>query len=102
MKNTEILNYLRTVGDKAYDGMMAKRITECAYEYHRGVYDAAFKMRSDIGARLAADAKALNFDLDAFIGELWRIRKWTIIPRNRQGIDNLIVDLTKMREPINE
>ena len=102
MKNTEILNYLRTVGDTAYDGMMQKRITECAYEYHRGQYDAAFKMRSDIGAQLAADAKALNWRLDDVTFWLAKTRKWTILPRNRKRIDAVLKHLEPLREPIND
>ena len=102
MKNTDILNYLRTVGDKAYDGMMQKRITECAYEYHRGVYDAAFKMRSDIGAQLAADAEALNWRLDDVTFWLAKTRKWTILPRNRRRIDAVLKHLGPLREPILE
>jgi len=102
MKNTEMLDYLRNAEKAAYDDMMKPRIGEFAYEYHRGKYDAIAHARMELTDGLELGAKAMNFDLDAFIGELWRIRKWTIVPRNRRGLDDIIADLTKMREPIND
>jgi len=98
MKNLEMLKYLQDAETAAYDRMLLPSVFTEGYEYHRGKYDQTAVLLKGVRDRLKLEAEALNFDLDNYIAELWRIRKWTILPRNRRGLDDIIADLTKMRE----
>jgi hypothetical protein len=99
MKNIEILKHLYAEADHAYDGMMKQRITECAYEYHRGRYDEVFRIRKDIEQRLKDDAFHLNDAIALQVADLQRARKWTILPRNRRRIDAAMDALAALYEP---
>ena len=102
MKNTEMLDYLRKAEAAAYDDMMKPRIAEFAYEYHRGKYDAIAHARMDREKWLKNDAKVMNWRLDDLALWLGKVRKWTILPRNRKGIDIILEHLEMLREPIND
>ena len=99
MKNIEILKTLYAECDDAYGGMMKQRITECAYEYHRGRYDEVFRIRKDIEQRLKDDAFRLNDTIALQVADLQRARKWTILPRNRKRIDAAMDALAALYEP---
>jgi hypothetical protein len=100
MKNTEILQYLFDESEICYKRTIIPHVVDGTYEYQRGQYDQVYKMKRDLTRKLELGAQALNYDLDNYIAELQRIRKWTIVPRNRRGLDEIIADLTNMREPI--